>query len=88
MENVGVSCLRLLLLENFNTIVTYESVAYKKHGIKIVPVERKNNSLTEKEYEKQVLHIVFYPEILSLCIISIRLGGKKIIPPIARRWMY
>ena len=35
MGNVVVSCLSLLILGNFNAIVTYESVAYKKHDIKI-----------------------------------------------------
>ena len=38
MGNVVVSCLSLLILGNFNAIVTYKSVAYKKHDIKI-PIE-------------------------------------------------
>ena len=67
MGNVVVSCLSLLIFGNFNAIVTYESVAYKKHDIKI-PTEWKNDSLSKKEHGKRVLDIAFYPEILFLYI--------------------
>ena len=77
MGNVVVSCLSLLILGNFNAIVTYGSVAYKKHDIKI-PIEWKNDSLSKKEHGKRVSYIAFYPEILSLCIYLCSTGWEKV----------
>lgn len=78
IANVVVSCLDLLIFGNFNAIVTYESVAYKK---KMILRYQLSGKMTP--YLKRNMENVFYtsPFILKYYLyvsISVRLGGKKL----------